>query len=482
MSAEASTSASNAQGVFVYMGQGSVVPRDVTRVHVHHSVRVIAARAFSECYKLVEVELCEGLEEIGEHAFCLCPSLRRITVPSSVRSICGWTFKGCRGLVEVELCEGLEAIGEWAFEGCISLRRITIPSSVRRIGNKTFAECTGLVEVELCEGLEEIRFHAFRDCKSLRNIAIPPTCRVGYTVFDRASALKKAFPSVYNFAAISEALKHRFDVLPIHQLCYYQHYHPTNNTLQHLEEAMGTPKQPNITGTQQDCLGMTPLHILACSTKHDMDLYRLLIEKYPNNLITEDKWGDLPILYAFWGNAPRKVVQFLIESHETYSPDHILDWGSMIVSLGEVNATDSIWNLMQQNHFPDQTINWEECAMKLARSQCASIETFQLLLWLSVANRLDALGVGKWKSEVENLISECPDNRNAREGWTRLLYSNLTSCEQLKDATWLLELTLWKAKINEGGVERYQCRINCGVQEILPNVFSFLLPTWESNP
>jgi len=225
-----------------------------------------------------------------------------------------------------------------------------------------------------------------------------------------------------------------------------------------------------------------------------MGMYRFLIEAYPNNLITQDKWGDLPILYAFWGNAPKEVMQLLVESHNTYFPGHVLDWGRMIVTLGKANAPGGIRNLFDthQNHFPDQDINWEECAVELARSRSASIETFKMLLRLSVANRLDALGVEKWQGKVENFTNEFPASasENTREEWARLLFSNLASYEQLKEATWLLELAVWKAKIGEstsnihgqGGEERNQCRINCGVQQILPIVVSFLSPKWGSNP
>ena len=43
------------------------------------------------------------------------------------------------------------------------------------------------------------------------------------------------------------------------------------------------------TGNQQDCLGMTPLHILTCSSVHDMEIYCVIIENYPTILITEDR-------------------------------------------------------------------------------------------------------------------------------------------------------------------------------------------------
>ena len=99
--------------VFVYMGQGSVVPRDVTRVRVHPSVRIIAARAFEGCHELVEVELFKGLEEIGEPAFCGCKSLKQIAIPSTVRVICSQAFHGCMGWWRWNCAKGLMKLETW---------------------------------------------------------------------------------------------------------------------------------------------------------------------------------------------------------------------------------------------------------------------------------------------------------------------------------------------------------------------------------
>jgi hypothetical protein len=52
--------------VFNYTGAGAEVPDDVVRVRVDPSVTSIPAEAFDERHKLAEVELCEGLVEIGE--------------------------------------------------------------------------------------------------------------------------------------------------------------------------------------------------------------------------------------------------------------------------------------------------------------------------------------------------------------------------------------------------------------------------------
>ena len=55
---------------FLYTGQGSSnIPRDVTHVWVHSSIKVIKQKAFFLCKQLVDVELSEGLERIRESAF-----------------------------------------------------------------------------------------------------------------------------------------------------------------------------------------------------------------------------------------------------------------------------------------------------------------------------------------------------------------------------------------------------------------------------
>lgn len=64
---------------------------------------------------------------------------------------------------------------------------------------------------------------------------------------------------------------------------------------------IGVNGERNPTGLQQDCLGMTPLHILTCSTVHSLELYQLMIDEYPENLIIKDEWGALPLLYAVGG-------------------------------------------------------------------------------------------------------------------------------------------------------------------------------------
>ena len=71
-----------------------VVPDDVVRVRVHPSVTIISADAFMQRKKLEEVELCEGLLEIGRQAFYRCGKLKHISLPSTLRTIKHGAFEG----------------------------------------------------------------------------------------------------------------------------------------------------------------------------------------------------------------------------------------------------------------------------------------------------------------------------------------------------------------------------------------------------
>ena len=137
--------------------------------------------------------------------------------------------------------------------------------------------------------------------------------------------------------AIVNALKIRFAGLPIHSKMYYiSYYNTVTSEGIHSASIIDENGELDPSGLQQDCLGMTPLHILACSTVHSLELYQLMVEKYPENLIVEDAWGALPLLYAVWGDAPSEIVQFLVNSYQSHYPNHEFDWNDMVITLGRL--------------------------------------------------------------------------------------------------------------------------------------------------
>ena len=84
---------SNAE-VFVYTGEGgAVIPQDVIRIVVDPSVTSIPAVAFYERKKLAEVELCEGLVQIGSASIAHYDrSITKINIPNTLRRINNWAF------------------------------------------------------------------------------------------------------------------------------------------------------------------------------------------------------------------------------------------------------------------------------------------------------------------------------------------------------------------------------------------------------
>jgi hypothetical protein len=189
--------------------------------------------------------------------------------------------------------------------------------------------CKSVFSLELPENIREILDGAFVYCYCLRNVAYPPNAVFDDNIFinERDGTISDLRGLFGSDAEIIRVLQHRFDELPIHRIVYYQSYY--HGVLQILIDAMNTRSDPrqtlhtqlDLTGNQQDSLGMTPLHILVCSSVHDLEMYRVIVENYPTNLITEDRWGALPLLYAFWGAAPNEIICFLLNSYQSLYPE-----------------------------------------------------------------------------------------------------------------------------------------------------------------
>ena len=537
--------------------------QSLIRINFPSTLEEIGNSTFNNCNKLDVITLPEGLQQLGWCAFCRCTSLKTINIPANIESIKQSSFSNCEGLANVSFPEGLRLIEQSAFNRCKSLVSVTLPSSLSVIAKEAFSECPLLNKIRLPDALETIQSRAFSYC-SIAHFRIPPSPSNGYSVdlsivgsnaslvsLELPEAVQRLndnynsteedhtdlnvrnialtsvceihTPTLYyctdlklalldtereNIFDIAEGLRHRFDDLPIHKLCYYQSYHDTETAMQSLKREINPwtskpPGQLNTTGKEQDCLGMTPLHILACSTKQNVEMYRLLIDKYPESLIMKDKWGGVPLLYAIWCNAPAEVVDLLVESYKSIHPDYEFDWKGMLKTLAKRDVP--LANLQrlvdaQLNSFPEQTYDMQSVVMELASSDSTqarstrgyykphtSIETFRYLLRLSISDRLDMLDVERFQVDLENDINVLLKmNTTYRDTKTQAVYTKLVTYESIKEGTSILELALWKAKIDEsrnkrarvGGEVDYrgQCRINSGEDIVIRNVMPYLLP------
>jgi len=262
------------------------------------------------------------------------------------------------------------------------------------------------------------------------------------------------------------------------------------------------------TGNQQDCLGMTPLHILTSSSVHNLELYRLIVEKYPTNLITEDRWGALPLLYAFWGAAPVEIIQFLLARYQSLYPNHAFNWTMMVETMGRTDTPkESIENLLhvRQMHFPEQPIDWEYLLDEFVNLANPSdfcfpstfTERMQFLIMCGLSLRVEALAFKVWRDHIRHLIQTAnfksdENNSGILNGIRDKLAHLEDKLPKLKEATTILELALWKMNIFdtshqqksfrrqkemkvEGASPRQQCRVTCGADVIIGHVLPYLI-------
>ena len=216
----------NNDGVFIYT-EGAVVPRDVVRVRVHPSVTMIPEKAFRRCVRLEAVELCDGLLKIGDFAFEECIKLKRISIPSTVTEIGRFSFHKT-DIRAFHLPDSIENIGRLTFHSC-KMTKFKVPPQIRTIPESAFTWCESLFSIEL-ENVTNIQIVAFP--ASLRNIALGDNyvgTYYGDSSFRIADDLNTLFGKVSSdydpintkSTQIIDALKHRFDDLPIHKMVYY---------------------------------------------------------------------------------------------------------------------------------------------------------------------------------------------------------------------------------------------------------------------
>ena len=476
------------------------------------------------------IALPNGLNCINNRTFAFCKSLRCIKIPPQISTIHEGAFLACSSLVTVEFCHesSLRKIQSFAFSGCESLKELILPDHVEEIETNSVSGCclanfrvptamitlnlssfgdSCLVSIEIPECVERIHDHL--RLNSLRNIAFPPGCLINVANENFLSLITGLFPNndydddndkAENYRQMLDLLRIRFEGLSILRECYYQTFQDDEAVMRNLRREINPWSthdstiigRLNATGRMQDCLGMTPLHILACSTRHTLEMYELIVQKYPENLVTRDIWGDVPLLYAFWCNALDEIVRFLVESYKTRYPGYTFDWGSMIETLAKNNVpTPRVQTLIdiQRQDFADQECNLQDVVARLVRSfnqSPPSFEFLRLLLREIFPRQIEASGVGRWRIELMFAIDRIDKSR--WEGGTREFYSLLDQCESLKESAGILKLEdddehchkMRKFDDDCSTVcRRERCRINCGADIVLRNVLPYLSPNFE---
>ena len=126
------------------------------------SLQLIGNSAFLGCTSLSSLTLPSSLQSIGGGAFTGCTSLRSV-ICNKFYKVIGQMLLSADGTQviaywgensEVTIPEGVQSIGDYAFCDCSSLTSLTLPSSLQSIGEEAFDYCNSLSTLYIPTGTE----------------------------------------------------------------------------------------------------------------------------------------------------------------------------------------------------------------------------------------------------------------------------------------------------------------------------------------
>ena len=214
--------------------------------------------------------------------------------------------------------------------------------------------------------------------------------------------------------------------------------------------------------------------------------------------------GSITNIYLVWGDASSEIIQFVCHSIKSHYPHHILPWASMVTTLSEHVPVRYLQNLLdtQKIFFPEQNIEWDDLIDTLAKGlKGTSIESLRFLVNYSTADTLRLIGIREWRDNITKLIDTLPWCFSYFFFIRIKLAVYTVEYLKLKDYSAILELALWKhridqimipatkissadrkkkSKTNESAKFRKQCRVTCGADSVIDHVLSYLVPAKES--
>ena len=130
--------------------------------------------------------------KIKDHTFSKCSELNKVVLNEGVQRIGRNAFSYCESLEYITLPSTVAEIDNYAFQHCTKLKEIILNIGLKRIGTSALYNCTQLKEVVFHDGLERIGSGAFDSCKSLESITFPSTLtEIGKQAFVNCINLRK---------------------------------------------------------------------------------------------------------------------------------------------------------------------------------------------------------------------------------------------------------------------------------------------------
>lgn len=160
------------------LGDWSFAGTNIRNIDIPEGVENIGYNAFYCCHQLESVTLPDSLEWIGADAFFGCTNLKSIRIPAHVENIES-AFRHCIALTTIEVDEANEVYhslpGSNAVmrddELVLGCRGTVIPEGVKTIGTDAFYDM-GLTEISIPASVESIDYEAFDSNPDLIKITV----------------------------------------------------------------------------------------------------------------------------------------------------------------------------------------------------------------------------------------------------------------------------------------------------------------------
>eukprot|EP00980_Cylindrotheca_fusiformis_P004779 scaffold1025_cov102-Cylindrotheca_fusiformis.AAC.6 len=443
--------------------------------------------AFTYCKGLIFVELPEGLQEIESRLFLGCESLTTVKIPSSVIKIGDSAFNGCRSLTSFDLPHGLLHIAGASFCGCRSIETLRIPVTVTSIGESAFGYCTSLKYITLPPTLETLEMFAFEGCRRLEYIVFPTTLKnIGSGVFEECSTLShiRIPPSVDVIedgafmgctSLISMELPESEFLFDIDLSSYDSLVNIAGPMLNVQVESMDSFMQNSKLGSVVD----------GCD---DVVRYNDLVRRL------QHRFDDSPLnklcyyhSYHSSEDAMLQAVRSLMEEDPLVAASQVDTFGMTplhILSLSQAPNLAMLLAVMNGGHLDHVDHGRDSFGSTPIDYLCLNrtpnaVQVIRRVLMTRFDHLLDLDRT--WKSDMLQAVDKAlAVDFSSRRREIVSICLKLGKYER-KEILSLVELCLWKMKIDEVGsrkdqrASRESCRINSGASIVIPHVLPFLV-------
>lgn len=190
---------------------------DITALSLPDSLKILGEGAFSRCIGLVSLDLGNGLEEIGDHAFYNCKKITgEVKFPATLKKLGVGLFVNNVSITEFDFTGNQNFVSEdglvmdsdrtivYAYAPAHSATTLTLPSTIQVINDYAFTDAKKLITLTLPNGLTTIKSFAFSNMIKVVNLVIPSTVTyVGegaFTNWGYSSAQKITFSCTQDYA------------------------------------------------------------------------------------------------------------------------------------------------------------------------------------------------------------------------------------------------------------------------------------------